>query len=52
MHGSECSIVEGEAVAILVAMKELEQQGFTNVIFKIDSKNVTDVVHLCIHWRV
>ncbi|GAU50545.1 hypothetical protein TSUD_409890 [Trifolium subterraneum] len=40
----KCSIIEGEAMAMLEAMKELERQGFTNVIFETDSKNVADAI--------
>jgi ribonuclease HI len=39
----KCSTIEGEAAAMLEAMKELEQRGFTNVVF--DSKNVVDAIH-------
>jgi hypothetical protein len=35
--------LKGEAAAMLEAMKELEQRGFTNVVF--DSKNVVDAIH-------
>ncbi|GAU10714.1 hypothetical protein TSUD_425140, partial [Trifolium subterraneum] len=41
----KCSIIEGEAIALLQAMKEMEQGGFTHVIFETDSKNVIDAVH-------
>jgi hypothetical protein len=36
----KCSIIEGEAHAMLEAMKELEQRGFTHVRFETDSKTV------------
>jgi ribonuclease HI len=41
----KCSTIEGEAAAMLEAMKELEQRGFTNVVFETDSKNVADAIH-------
>jgi ribonuclease HI len=37
--------LKGEAAAMLEAMKELEQRGFTNVVFETDSKNVADAIH-------
>ncbi|MCI19473.1 hypothetical protein A2U01_0040629, partial [Trifolium medium] len=43
-HG-QCSIIEGEARALLEAMKEMELRGITHVIFEIDSKSVVDAVH-------
>ncbi|GAU49043.1 hypothetical protein TSUD_237000 [Trifolium subterraneum] len=39
-----CSINEGEAIAMLEAIKELSQRGFTNVLFETDSKNVADAI--------
>ncbi|PNX71836.1 cytochrome p450, partial [Trifolium pratense] len=39
----KCSTIEGEAIAMLEAMKELEQRGFTNVMFETDSKNVKSI---------
>jgi ribonuclease HI len=40
-----CSVVEGEALALLQAMKEMELRGITQVIFETDSKNVVDAIH-------
>ncbi|MCI31515.1 ribonuclease H protein, partial [Trifolium medium] len=40
-----CPIIEGEAMAMIEAMKEMEQRGFAHVIFESDSKNVVDVIH-------
>ncbi|MCH94979.1 cytochrome P450, partial [Trifolium medium] len=40
-----CSIMEGEAIAILEAMKELQQRGYTNVIFETDSQTVENSIH-------
>jgi ribonuclease HI len=41
----KCSIIEGEAIALLEAKKEVEHKGFTQVIFETDSKNVVDAIH-------
>ncbi|PNX94194.1 cytochrome p450 [Trifolium pratense] len=41
----KCSIMEGEATALLVAMKEMEHMGITHVIFETDSKSVVDATH-------
>jgi hypothetical protein len=38
------SIIQGEAIALLEAMKELGQKGFTNVIFETDSKSIVDAI--------
>jgi ribonuclease HI len=35
-----CSSSEGEALALLEAMKELQQRGFTNVTFETDAYNI------------
>jgi ribonuclease HI len=43
-HG-KYSIIEGEAKALLEAMKAMEQNGTTHVIFETDSKNVVDAIH-------
>ncbi|PNX98217.1 subtilisin-like protease-like protein, partial [Trifolium pratense] len=40
-----CAIHEGEASALLEAMKELSQRGFTNVLFETNSKNVANAIH-------
>jgi hypothetical protein len=37
IHGS-CSSNEGEALALLEAMKELQQRNFNDVIFEIDAR--------------
>jgi ribonuclease HI len=39
------SIIEGEAKALLEAMRTMEQNGFSHVIFETDSKNVVDAIH-------
>jgi ribonuclease HI len=39
-----CSIVEGESIAILEALKVMEQRGISQVIFEKDSKSVVDAV--------
>jgi ribonuclease HI len=41
----KCSIIEGETIALLEAMKEMEQTGFTHVIFEADSKILADAIH-------
>ncbi|PNY14675.1 ribonuclease H [Trifolium pratense] len=40
-----CSILEGEATALIQALEVLRQKGISNVIFETDSKNVVDAVH-------
>jgi ribonuclease HI len=40
-----CSIVEGEAHALLEALSRVEERGITHVIFETDSKNVVDAIH-------
>jgi hypothetical protein len=40
-----CSIVEGESIALMEALKFMEQQGYSHVIFETDSKNVVDAIH-------
>jgi ribonuclease HI len=42
------SILEGEAVALLHALREMEQRGLSQVIFETDSKNVVDAIQ---HFR-
>jgi ribonuclease HI len=42
------SIIEGEAIALLEAMKAMEQRHITNVIFETDSKSVVDAIQ---HFR-
>jgi ribonuclease HI len=39
------SIIEGEAIALLEAMKSMEQRRISNVIFETDSKSVVDAIH-------
>jgi ribonuclease HI len=39
IHGS-CFSNEGQALALLEAMKELRQRGFNNVIFEIDAQHI------------
>jgi ribonuclease HI len=39
-----CSINIGEALAMLEAIKELSQRGFTNVLFETDCRNVADAI--------
>jgi hypothetical protein len=43
-YGS-CFIIEGEAMALLDAMKEVERIDLRNVIFEIDFKSVVGVIH-------
>jgi ribonuclease HI len=38
------SIIEGEALALLEAMKAMEQRRITNMIFETDSKSVVDAI--------
>jgi hypothetical protein len=39
------SIVEGEAYALLEALKAIQQQGLSQVIFETASKSVVDAIH-------
>jgi ribonuclease HI len=39
------SIIEGKAMALLDAMKEVEHIGLRNIIFETDSKSVVDAIH-------
>jgi ribonuclease HI len=43
-----CSIIEGEALALLHALKETEQSGLSQVIFETDSKSVVNAIQ---HFR-
>jgi ribonuclease HI len=43
-----CSIVEGESIALLEALKVMDQRGYSHVIFESDSKSVVDAIH---HFR-
>jgi ribonuclease HI len=43
-----CSIIEGESIALLEALKGMRQRGFSQVIFETDSKCVVDAIH---HFR-
>jgi ribonuclease HI len=40
--------VEGEFIALLEALKAMNQRGYSHVIFETDSKNVVDAIH---HFR-
>jgi hypothetical protein len=40
-----CSIVEGESIALLEALKVMTQRGYSHVIFEADSKSVVDAIH-------
>jgi ribonuclease HI len=44
-YQGKCSIIEGKAMALLEAMKTMEQHGVSQVIFETDSKNVVDAIH-------
>jgi ribonuclease HI len=39
-----CSIVEGESIALLEALKVLSQRGYSRVIFETNSKSVVDAI--------
>jgi hypothetical protein len=39
------SIIEGETIALLESMKEMEHRGIPHVIFESDSKSVLDAIH-------
>jgi ribonuclease HI len=39
-----CSIIEGESIAVLKALHAMENQGITHVIIESDSKNVVDAI--------
>jgi ribonuclease HI len=43
------SIVEGEAKALLEVMRVACSRGWSNIVFKSDSKTVVDVVHTNYH---
>jgi ribonuclease HI len=40
--------VEGESIALLEALKVMDQRGYSHVIFESDSKSVVDAIH---HFR-
>jgi ribonuclease HI len=44
MEGN-CTIIEGEAIALIKALHAMEQQGVSHVIFESDSKSVVDAIH-------
>ncbi|PNX61250.1 cytochrome p450, partial [Trifolium pratense] len=44
MEGN-CSIMEGECIALIKALEKLSQRGVSKVIFETDSKSVVDAVH-------
>jgi ribonuclease HI len=39
-----CSVIEGEAMALLTALRELEEQGFSQVIIETDSQSLVTVI--------
>jgi ribonuclease HI len=39
------SVIEGEAFALFEALKAMQQQGLSQVIFETDSKSVVDAIH-------
>jgi ribonuclease HI len=39
-----CSIMEGESIALLEAVNFMEQRGMSHVIFEMDSKSVVDAI--------
>jgi ribonuclease HI len=41
-----CSIVEGEALALIEALHAMEQRGLAHVIIETDSKSVGDAIRL------
>jgi ribonuclease HI len=43
-----CSIVEDESIALLEALKNMENRGIFHVIFETDSKSVVNAIH---HFR-
>ncbi|MCI12862.1 cytochrome P450, partial [Trifolium medium] len=40
----KCSVIEGEAIALLEAMKELQHRGFNSVIFETDALNIENAI--------
>jgi ribonuclease HI len=44
INGSS-SIVEGESIALLEALKVIHERGYSHVIFETDSKSVVDAIH-------
>jgi ribonuclease HI len=47
-NDGQCSILEGEALALLHALKEIAQRSYSQVIFETDSKSVVDAIQ---HFR-
>jgi hypothetical protein len=47
-----CSIVEGEVHALFEALRQVENQGITHVIFETDSKSVVDAMQSTIQVAV
>jgi ribonuclease HI len=43
-----CSILEGESIALIEALKVMEQRGYSHVVFETDSKCVVDAIN---HFR-
>jgi ribonuclease HI len=39
-----CSVIEGEAIALLDALRQLEQKGFSHVIVETDSKSLVNAI--------
>jgi hypothetical protein len=44
----ECSIIEGETIALFEAKKEMEQRDYIKVIFETDSKSVVDTTYMLV----
>jgi ribonuclease HI len=40
-----CSVIEGEAIALLEALQHLEQRGISHVVIETDSRNLVDAIH-------
>jgi ribonuclease HI len=40
-----CSSNEGEAIALLEAMREVQHRGYNNVIFETDAQNIVGAIH-------
>jgi ribonuclease HI len=45
LEGS-CSVIEGEAIALLDALQQLDQRGINHVIVETDSKSLVDAIQL------
>jgi ribonuclease HI len=44
-HEGKLTAIEGEAKALLEALKKMQQQGLSHVIFETDCKGVVDAIH-------